>query len=65
MKKINKNRELIKPQLFDQNELNDDLVTPYCSSGYSTSSSGTSCDSGYSCGIWSVSSPNETDDILI
>jgi len=61
-------RSLIKPQRIDQHELNtnanNSLVVPYCSSGYSTGTSGTSCSSGYSSNAWCVSSPAPDDDVL-
>jgi len=58
---------LIKPQKFDQNDLDDELVVPYCSSGYKKTSSGVTCESGYSRNGWTgvVSSPEDNDDILI
>ena len=64
MKNNKKFKELVKPQMFDQNEISNN-VTPFCSSGYSTTSSGMTCDSGYACGWTSVTSPEEGDDILI
>ncbi|GAA4272634.1 hypothetical protein U6A24_09210 [Aquimarina gracilis] len=64
MKENQKIRELIKPQMFDQSEINDNLVTPFCSSGYSSQGSTVQC-SGYSTNLWCVSSPTEEDDILL
>jgi len=60
-------KSLIKPQNFDHEELNDELVVPFCSSGYRKTSSGTTCESGYSYNPWggTVSSPEDNDDILI
>ncbi|GAA4272635.1 hypothetical protein U6A24_09205 [Aquimarina gracilis] len=65
MKEKQKIRELIKPQMFDQNELDDKLVVPYCSSNYSHSGSDVCSCNGYSSSAWCVSSPTEEDDILL
>jgi len=65
-------RDLIKPQRVDQDDLSGDssvlnqsLVVPYCSSGYSsTGGNSISCASGYSSNIWCTSKPDEGDDLL-
>ena len=54
--------QLVKPMILDKEE----LIEAYCDKGYSKSSSnGKKCDSGYSCGWFSVSSSPEDDDILL
>ena len=65
MKNSKKFKELVKPQMFDQSEISNGLVTPFCNSSYVVNSSGTSCPNGYACGWTSVTSPEEGDDILI
>ena len=65
MKNSKKFKELVKPQMFDQNEISNGLVTPFCNSSYVVNSSGMTCGSGYACGFWtSVTSPEEGEDIL-
>ncbi|RAJ08328.1 hypothetical protein LX64_00976 [Chitinophaga skermanii] len=68
MENTKKVRDLVKPQAVNQNYAGtteqQNLVVPYCSSGYSTSSSGSSCKSGYSSNLWCTSNPNEGDEIL-
>lgn len=65
-------RDLIKPQRVDQEDLTvegkllkQNLVVPYCASGYSTDGNGgVSCASGYSTNLWCTSKPTEGDDLL-
>lgn len=66
--KKKKVRDLIKPQRIDltlvgSNEYRN-LVIPYCDKGYSNTSSGRTCESGYSSNAWCVTSPTEGDEVL-
>ncbi|QJB32209.1 hypothetical protein HF329_13090 [Chitinophaga oryzae] len=61
-------RDLIKPQrpeltLKGSSEYRN-LVVPYCSSGYSKTSSGVTCSSGYSDNLWCNNKPADNDEVL-
>ncbi|WP_300601934.1 hypothetical protein [Niabella sp.] len=70
MKKL-KMRDLIKPQGNSQEGLDKKLVdfknmvVPYCASGYSSTSGGTACASGYKSNPWCTSKPASEDEVLL